>query len=128
MGGNPVTNVHPIRRPDAVDTAKQFAAELDTPGRPPTGCTPAAASPPQEGETAVSTKQDTYEAAPMAVTAALHALADAHFARTEAAFDAEPYSERDHVKTVARHGGVCDSYMLVHGMLRDYRAAKAGVA
>ena len=35
MGGNPVTNVHPIRRPDAVDTAKQFAAELDTPGRRP---------------------------------------------------------------------------------------------
>ena len=35
--------------------------------------------------------------------------------------------ERDHVKTVARHGGVCDAYMLVHGMLRDYRAAKARV-
>lgn len=76
----------------------------------------------------MSTKQDTYEAALMAVTAALHALSDAHFARTEAAFDAEPYSEREHIKTVARHGGVCDAYMVVNGMLRDYRNAKAGLS
>ena len=71
----------------------------------------------------MSNTQDTYEAALMAVEAALRIHAQQKNEAAQAVTNAKPYDRRESAFAIGEQSGAVDAYLIVTEMLNDYRKA-----